>query len=205
MHPHASWLRRPNGMHLAYPDIGFALFPLAPLIPLFSLGSGNTHKGFLGHTPKDFSCLRAHGKHRLHEKPTSSFVADLSHATDLMTMGQIDVGPYLAPRAPRERNSLVPWSVAGEAASRPQRTHLVHRANDTSALVSFQVLHVSGQRTQRILCHASGRLYRSSRATHIVQLDTPKGSLGPALGIQHVLCIHPVFYHFVKCGEESGF
>jgi hypothetical protein len=33
-----------------------------------------------------------------------------------------------------------------------------------------------------------------------VQLDAPKGSLGPALGIQHVLCIHPLLYHFVNCG-----
>ena len=45
MHPHASRLRCPNGLHLAHPDIAFALFSLAPLIPLFSLGSGNAHKG----------------------------------------------------------------------------------------------------------------------------------------------------------------
>jgi hypothetical protein len=31
-------------------------------------------------------------------------------------------------------------------------------------------------------------------------LDLPKGSLGPALGIQHFLSLHPSFYHFVKCG-----
>ncbi|HEY6284834.1 MAG TPA: hypothetical protein VIX20_04165, partial [Ktedonobacteraceae bacterium] len=66
---------------------------------------------FLGHAPQ----------HRLHEKPPSSLVADVSHAADLTTMGQINVTAYLAPGAPRERNSLVPWSGAGEAASRPQR------------------------------------------------------------------------------------
>jgi hypothetical protein len=33
-----------------------------------------------------------------------------------------------------------------------------------------------------------------------MQLDTPKGLLGPALGIQQFLCLHPLFYHFVKCG-----
>jgi len=46
MHPHACRLICPNGMHLAYPDIAFALFPLAPLIALFSIGSGNArHAG----------------------------------------------------------------------------------------------------------------------------------------------------------------
>jgi hypothetical protein len=61
-------------------------------------------------------------------------------------------------------------------------------------------LHLSGQRTQRICCHAGGRLNRTSRSTQIVQLDAPKGSLGQALGIQHFVCVHPVVYHFVKCG-----
>jgi hypothetical protein len=64
----------------------------------------------------------------------------------------------------------------------------------------FPGVHVSRQRPQGVLRQVGGRLYRSSRATQIVQLDTPKGSLGPALGIQHVLCVHPVLYHFVKCG-----
>ena len=64
----------------------------------------------------------------------------------------------------------------------------------------FPGVHLSRQRTQGIHRQVSGRFYRSSRATHIVQLDTPKGSLGPALGIQHVLCVHPLVYHFVKCG-----
>ena len=35
-HPQASRLSRANGLHLAHPDSGFALFSLAPLIPLFS-------------------------------------------------------------------------------------------------------------------------------------------------------------------------
>src|SRR6266849_7089214 len=76
MHPHACRLRCPNALHLAYPDIGFARFPLAPLIPLFSLGSGNAHKGFLGHAPEHSSCLRMHCKHGLDKKTASSFVAN---------------------------------------------------------------------------------------------------------------------------------
>src|SRR5207247_1494787 len=44
MHPQASRLRGANGLHLAHPDIGFALLSLAPLRALFSLGSGNAHK-----------------------------------------------------------------------------------------------------------------------------------------------------------------
>ncbi len=62
---------------------------------LFSIGRGNAHKGFLSHAPQDFSALSTHRQHCLHEKPPSSFVADLSHATDLTTMRQIDVGRIL--------------------------------------------------------------------------------------------------------------
>jgi hypothetical protein len=50
---------------------------------------------FLGHASKHLSGLRAHGQHRLHEKPPSAFVADLSHATDLVTMRKIDVARIL--------------------------------------------------------------------------------------------------------------
>jgi hypothetical protein len=64
----------------------------------------------------------------------------------------------------------------------------------------FPGAHLSRQRTQRILRQVAGRLDRPSCTTHIVQLDTPKGSLGPAFGIQHVLYVHPLFYHCVKCG-----
>jgi hypothetical protein len=55
----------------------------------------------------------------------------------------------------------------------------------------FPGVHLGWQRTQGILRQVSGRIYRSSRSTHVVQLDDPKGSLGPALGIQDFLRIHP--------------
>jgi hypothetical protein len=64
----------------------------------------------------------------------------------------------------------------------------------------FPGLHLSRQGTQRVLRKLTGRLDRTSRSTQIVQLDTPKGSLGPALGVQHFLYVHPLFYHFVICG-----
>jgi hypothetical protein len=64
--PGASRIRNPNGVDLAHPDIGFALFSLSPLIPLFSFGGWSAHKRFLGHAPKDVSCLRAHCQHGLH-------------------------------------------------------------------------------------------------------------------------------------------
>ena len=56
----------------------------------------------------------------------------------------------------------------------------------------FPGVHLSRQRTQGVLRQVGGRFYRSSRSTHIMQLDAPKGSLGPALGIQQFLCVHPV-------------
>jgi hypothetical protein len=82
MHPHASRLRCPNGVHLTHPDIAFARFPLAPLIPLFSLRSRNAHKGFLSHAPQDLARLGTQRQHRFHEKTPSAFVADVSHTTD---------------------------------------------------------------------------------------------------------------------------
>jgi len=133
MHPHACRLRGSNGLHLAHPDISFALFPLAPLIPLFSRVRRNArHPGSWAMHPSTSRVCCPHRQHRLHEKPPSSFVADVSHAADLTTMGQINVTAYLAPTAPRERHSLVPWSGAGEAVSRLQSSHLAHRATDTA-------------------------------------------------------------------------
>jgi hypothetical protein len=65
-------------MHLAYPDIGFALLPLASLMALFSQRSWNAHKRLLGHASERPSGLREHSKDGLHEKATPTFIADLS-------------------------------------------------------------------------------------------------------------------------------
>jgi hypothetical protein len=64
----------------------------------------------------------------------------------------------------------------------------------------FPGLHLSWQRPQGVLRQLAGRLHRASGATQILQVDPPKGSFGPALGVQQFLCSHPLFYHFVKCG-----
>ena len=62
----------------------------------------------------------------------------------------------------------------------------------------FPGVHLSRQRTQRILRQVGGRLNRASGATHIMQLDIPKGSLGPALRVQHVLRSHPSILSLCK-------
>jgi len=186
-------------MHLTHPNISFALFSLAPPVPLFSLGSGNAHKGFLGHAPEHLSHLGTHGQHRLHEKAPSAFVADVSHATDFVTMRQIDGGRILHQQNHGRGHGLFP---------RLLQVRLHQRCKGDIWLVKQTIqglglspgVHVSGQRPQGILCQIASRFDSSSGSTQIVQLDTPKGSLGPALGIQHFLCIHPVFYHLVKCG-----
>jgi hypothetical protein len=140
MHPDASRLRCPNGMHLAYPDIRFALFSLAPLIPLFSpLERECATSGFLGHAPKDFSCLRAHSKHRLHEKPASSFVADLSHAADLATMGQIDVRRILYHQHYGSGSGLFPGLLQVRLHQRRKGDIWLDLRKRYTALVSFQV------------------------------------------------------------------
>ena len=55
----------------------------------------------------------------------------------------------------------------------------------------FPGLHLSRQRSLRILCQLASDLHRASRAAYIMQLDTSKGSLGPPLGIQRFLSLHP--------------
>ena len=156
-------------------------------------------KGCLRQAPEDFSGLRTHGKHRLHEKPTSSFEAFLSHAADFVPMGKVDISGILHQQHHGGRCGLFPGLL---------NVRLHQRRKGDIGLVKptiqrfglFPGVHLSWQRTQGVLRQVGGRLYRSSRSTHIIQLDTPKGSLGPALGIQHVLCVHPLFYHFVNCG-----
>jgi len=190
MHPHASRSRRQGGLHLAHPDIGFALFPLAPLIALFALGSGNAHKGFLSHAPQHLAALLAHRQHRLHEKPPSAFVADLSHAADLVPMGQIDVGGILHQQHHGGGLSLLPGLLQVRLhQGRKGDIWLIEQPIQGFGL--FPAVHLSGQRTQGVLRQVGGRFDRSSRATQIMQLDAPKGPLGPALGIQQGLCVHP--------------
>ena len=155
--------------------------------------------GCLRYAPEDFSCLRTHRQHRLHEKPPSSFVADLSHAADLATMGQIDGGGILH----QQHHVLSRGLFSGLLYVRLHQRRkgniwLIEQTIQRFGL--FPGMHLSGQRTQGVLRQVGGRVDRSSRSTPIVRLDIPKGSLGPALGIQQVLCLHPLFYHFVNCG-----
>jgi hypothetical protein len=132
MHPHASRLRGPNGMHLAHPDIAFALFPLAPPVALFSLGSPECAQ----RVPEP--CTRGPRASVVRTASTVCTKKPRPRSSPMCPTPLMDVDDgtdrwrcYLAPRAPRERHSLGPWSVAGEAASRLQRTPLAHRATDT--------------------------------------------------------------------------
>ena len=156
-------------------------------------------KGCLRHAPQYLSGLRAHGQHRLHEKSPSSFVADLSHAADLATMGKIDIGGILH----QQHHVLSRGLFSGLLHMRlhqGRKGHIWLIQQTIQRFGLFPGLHLSGQRPQGVLRQVGGRFDRSSRSTHIVQLDAPKGSLGPALGIQQFLCVHPLFYHFVNCG-----
>lgn len=143
------------------------------------------------------ACLRTHGQHRLHEKSPSPFVADLSHAADLATMGKVDIGGILHQQHHVRGIGLF---------SRLLQVRLYQGSKGDIWLVKqtiqcfgfFPSVHLGGQRTQRILCQIGGRLYRSSRATPIVQLDAPKGSLGPPLGVQQGLCVHPSILSLCK-------
>ena len=95
MDPGAACRRSADGLHLAHPDVRFALLALVPVRPLFSRGSRNTHKGFLRAAPQHRSGGRMHCQYRLEEKATPTFVANLAHAADLVTMRQVNVGRIL--------------------------------------------------------------------------------------------------------------
>ena len=161
--------------------------PISNMHPYACLWSGNAHKGFLSQAPQHLAGLRAHGQHRLHEKAPSAFVADLSHAADLASVRQIDVGRILHQQHDGRGQGL--FSALLQVRLHQRRkgdVWLIEQPIQRFSL--FPGVHVSGQRTQGVLRQLTSRLDRASRATQIMQLDTLKGSLGPALGIQHVLC-----------------
>ena len=156
-------------------------------------------KGCLRQAPEDFPCLRAHGQHRLDEKSPSSFVANVSHAADLVPMGQIDVGGILHQQHDGRGIGLFSGLFKVRLHQRG-KGHIWLIEQTIQSFGLFPGVHLSRQRTQGVLRQLAGRLDRSFRSTSIMQLDAPKGSLGPALGVQQVLCVHPLFYHFVRCG-----
>jgi hypothetical protein len=138
-----------------------------------------------------------HRQDRLHEQPPSAFVADSSHPAALVTMGQLESGRILHQQNHGRGIRLVPALVQ----VRLQQGRKGHSWLSEQPIQRFGLvpaLQLSGQRTQRIRCHAGGRLNRTSRATQIMQLDTPKGSLGPALGVQQFLCVHPAIVSLGK-------
>jgi len=159
MDPHACWLRCANGLHLAYPDIGFALFSLAPLIPLFSRVRRNAHKGFLGYASQHLSGLRTHGQHRLHEKSPSSFVADVSHSADLVTMGQIDVGRILHHQNHGRGSGLFPGLLKVGLHQGTKGDIWLDLRKRYNALVSFQVCICAGSEP-KLLAACIARLVR---------------------------------------------
>jgi hypothetical protein len=95
MDPDVFLIRRPNGTHLAHPDLGFSLISFVPPRALFTLGRRNAHKRFLGDATKDLSCLRMHCQNGSHEKASSAFVSNLSYATHLVSMRKITSGRIL--------------------------------------------------------------------------------------------------------------
>lgn len=156
---------------------------------LFALGSGNTHKGFLSYAPKHLTALWADGKHRLHEKTTPSFIADLSDSADFVTMRHINVGGILHQQRGFRSVGLLSCLLQVRLNQCCKR-HLWLVTQTIQGFGLFPGVHVSWQRTQRVLRQVAGRFDRPSRSTQIVQLDVPKGPLGPAFGVQQVLRIH---------------
>jgi hypothetical protein len=126
----------------------------------------------------------------LEEKTPPAFIADLAHAADLAPMRQIYVGRVLDQQAHGSSRDL------GSGLLKV-RLHQGRKGDIFLAQPSIQGfgrfpgLHLGRQRTQGILRQTGGRLNRSPRSTQIVQSDASKGPLGPALGVQHRLYMHP--------------
>ena len=189
--PGAAWIRGSNGLHLAHPDVGFALRSLVSLRPAFSFGSGNTHKGFLRDAPQHLSGGRMHRQHRLEKKSPPAFIADLAHAADGATMRQINVGRILHQQA-HGRSSRVCSGLMKVRLHQGRKGDIRLAQQSIQGFGRFPGLHLGRQRTQGILRQTGGRLNRSPRSTQITQADAAKGSLGPALGVQHCLYSHPI-------------
>jgi hypothetical protein len=80
-----------------------------------------------------------HRKHGLDKKPASAFVPDLSHAADLATMGQIDVGRILHQQNHRRGKGLLPGLVHVRLHQRRKGDIWLDPRKRYTALVSFQV------------------------------------------------------------------
>ena len=187
MHPHASRLRRPDGLHLAHPDIGFALVSLAPLVSLFSPLERECAQrvAFARHPRTSRVCGRT-ASTVWTKKPRPRSLPICLNEADLATMRQIDVGRILH-QHPHSRGIGLFSGLVKVAVHQGRKgdTWLIQQTIQCFGL--FPGVHLSGQRTQGILRQTTGRLYRASRATPIVELDAPKGLLGPALGSQPML------------------
>jgi Probable transposase/Putative transposase DNA-binding domain len=199
MDTHTCQSRRANSMHLAHPDISFALFSLAPPVALFSLlerEHAQRVPGLCTQAPRVFEEARqAPFARKILVLVRCRFVPRHSFCDD--ERGRC--GSVLHQQHHRGGDGLFPGLLNVRLYQRRKGDiWLTEQTIQSSPL--FPGLHQGGQRTQGILRQLAGRFYRASRATHIMQLDTPKGSLGPALGVRHVLRSHLLFYHFVKSG-----
>ncbi len=112
-------------------------------------------------------------------------------------MGQIDVGGILHHQNHGRASSLFPGLLQ-------VRLHQGRKGDiwlgkpPIQGLGFFPGAHLSRQRSQGILRQIARHFDGSSASTQIVQLDAPKGSLGPLLGIQYFLCVHPAIVSLCK-------
>ena len=99
--------------------------------------------------PSTSHVSRPRGQHRLHEKPPSAFVADVSHSADLATMGKIDVGRSLHQHHHWRGKGLLPGLLqVGVYQRSKDDIWLIKQTIQRSGL--FPGVHLSGQRTQGV-------------------------------------------------------
>ena len=200
MDPAASRSMCANGLHLAYPDIAFVLFPLESLMTLFSPLERECAQrvAFARHPRTSRACGRT-ASTVWTKKPRPRSLPICLNEADLVTMEKVDVGGILHQQHHGGGRGLFPALLQVRLQQR-RKADIWLIQQPIQGFDLFPGVHLSWRRTQGVLRQVGGCFYRSSRSTDIVQLDAPKGSLGPALGVQHFLCVHPFLYHFGTCG-----
>ncbi len=138
------------------------------------------------------------------EKSTYASVADLSHATDFVTMRQIDIRGVLHQQHHGRGHGLFPGLLKVRVHQRRKvDIWLVKQTIQSPGF--FPGVHLSGQRPHGILCQIASRFDGSSRSAQVMQWNAPKGSLGPLLGIQYFSCVHSGIVSLCKMWVRISF
>ena len=195
-----------NGPKLAdqaHPDVGFSLLPKPTLTPTFLPWGGSAHKRLLLGTSQHLPLQRQDCQHRLQMEASSSFIADLTQATHLMPMAQIDFGGVLNQQDDRVLmdlfSGLLPMRLHQGLKGDFWRIQQTIQGDDL-----FPALHLGRQGGRGIRCHLTSHLNHSPDSACVFQLARSKRVLCPELRVQHLFGSHrPILSASELCIKDS--